>query len=63
MTLMRAISSEAPSLGTLPAMAVGLGAAPTEVSSAREAVQTWVHGGGSLCMYVAGERFSVDHRA
>jgi hypothetical protein len=57
------IFSEAPTPGTLLAAAVGLGAAPMEVSSAWEAVQRQLDGGGLLCMYVAGKKFSVGHRA
>jgi hypothetical protein len=59
---MREISGEAPALGSLLAVVVGLGAAPMEVSSAREAVQRQLDGSGLLCMYVAGEKFSMGHR-
>jgi hypothetical protein len=60
---MREIFNEAPALGPLLAAAVGLGAAPMEVSSTREMVQRRLDGGGLLCMYVAREKFSVGHRA
>jgi hypothetical protein len=49
---MREISDEAPAPGTLPMAAVGLGAAPTEVSSAQEAVQRQLDGGGLLCTWL-----------
>jgi hypothetical protein len=50
---MREISGEAPALGSLLAVVVGLGAAPMEVSSAREAVQRQLDG-QRVALYVRG---------
>jgi hypothetical protein len=47
----RGRSSKAPTLGTLPAVEVGLREAPTGVSSAWEAMQRWLDGGGFLCTW------------
>jgi hypothetical protein len=47
----RGPSSKALTLGTLPAVEVGLGEAPTGVSSAWEAMQRWLDGGGFLCTW------------
>jgi hypothetical protein len=56
---MREIFSEAPAPGTLLTAAVGLRAAPMEVSLVWEAVQRRPDGSGLLYMYVVGEKFSV----